>query len=166
MGEPEAVEVLSREGRGPWPRAVVAAGLGVVLVVALLVLAVDQGLRIREERALDACATGLQEAFARATAPLDAMTTYVRPVLENGPTPDLRRGMYALVSEAAAGSGSGLTEVARDCRAIEVSWAHPALRARRDACLRGLDQRAAFLRRVVRDGHEAFRAERPTSPAC
>jgi hypothetical protein len=166
VGEPEPIEVLSREGRRPWPRAVVAGGLGVLLVVGLLVVVVDGGVRSREDRALDGCASGLQEAFAQAVAPLDAMASYVRPVLENGPTPDLRRGMYGLVSEAAEGSESRLTEVARKCREIDVWWVHPALRARRDACLRGLDERTAFLRRVARDGHEAFRGERPTFPAC
>lgn len=166
MGVPEPVEVLSREGRGPWPRAVLVAALGVLLVVGLLVVVVDRGLRSREDRALDECASGMQEAFVRAAAPLDAMASYVRPVLENGPTPGLRRGMYALVSEAAEGSDLRLAQVTRACREIDVSWAHPALRARRDACLRGLDERTAFLRQVARDGHAAFSAERPPFPAC
>ena len=166
MGELEPVEVLSREGRGPWPRALVAAVLGALLVVGLLVVVVDRGVRGREERALDECASRLQEAFARAAAPLDAMASYVRPVLENGPTSGLRRGMYALVSDAAAGSEHRLTEEGRACREIDVSWAHPALRARRDACLRALDERAAFLRQVEWDGHEAFTGQRPASPAC
>lgn len=166
MGESEPAEVLSLEGRAPWPRAVVAVVIGAVLAAGLLVAVVDRGIRSREEHALDDCAARAQEAFVQASAPLDAMASYVRPVLENGPTPSLRRGMYALVGEAAAGSDSRLAAAARECRAIDVSWTHPALRARRDACLRGLDARAAFLRGVARDGHQAFSGERPTSPGC
>ena len=159
-------EVLSRDGRRPWRRGVVAACLGALLVVGLPALVVDHGIRGREERALDACATTARETFAGSTAPMDAMASHVRPVLENGPTARLRRGMYALVSDAAAGADARLTEVAGECRRIDVWWAHPALRARRDACLRALDEGAAFLREVARHGHEAFRGDRPRPPDC
>ena len=159
-------EVLSREVRRPWRRGVVATCLGALLVVGFAGLAVDHGMRGREERALDACATRARETFAGSAAPVDAMASYVRPVLENGPTARLRRGMYALVSEAAAGGDARLTEAARECRRIDVWWAHPALRARRSACLRALDEGAAFLREVARDGHEAFRGDRPRPPDC
>ena len=159
-------EVLSRDGRRPWRRGVVAAWLGARLVGGLPALMVDHGIRGREDRALDTCATSARETFAGSTAPMDAMASHVRPVLENGPTARLRRSMYALVSEEAAGADARLTEVARECRRIDVWWVHPALRARREACLRALDEGAAFLREVARHGREAFRGERPGPPDC
>ena len=159
-------EVLSRDGRRPWRRGVVAACLGGLLIVGLPALVVDHSIRGREDRALDACATRAREKFTWSTGPMDAMANYVRPALENGPTARLRRGMYALVSDAAAGADARLSEVARECRRIDVWWAHPALRARRDACLRALDEGAAFLREVARHGHEAFRGDRPRPPDC
>ena len=143
-----------------------AGCLGALLVVGLLALVADHRIRGREDRALDACSSRTGEAFARAAAPVDAMASYVRPVLENGPTPRLRRGMYALVSDAAGGSEAHLARVARECWAIEVLWAHPAARARQEACVRAIDERAAFLRAVARRGHEAFRGARPRSPDC
>lgn len=159
-------EVLSRDGRKPWRRGVVAACLGALLVLGLPALVVDHGIRGREERALDVCATKAREGFAASTRRMDAMSGYVRPVLENGPTARLRRGLYALVSEVAAGADARLIEVARGCSRIHVWWAHQALQARREACVRALDEGAAFLRAVARDGHEAFRGDRPRPPDC
>jgi hypothetical protein len=159
-------EVLSRDGRTPWRRGVVAACLGALLVVGLPALVVDHSIRGREDRALDACATRARETFTVSSAPMDAMASYVRPALLNGPTARLRRGMYALVSEQAAGADVRLTEVARGCRRIDVWWAHAALRTRREACLRALDEGVAFLREVARNGREAFRGHRPQPPDC
>jgi hypothetical protein len=157
MGNPEPVDVLHREGRGPLPRRVVVGVISVLLVAGLVVFLVDRDVRGREERALAACADEARTEVARAYAPVVSAFGYVRPVLDNGPRGQLRRGMYTMVSDAASGADQRLAAVRRQCRDIDVLWAHPDLRDRRDACLAGLDEHAAFLRSVARHGHAVSR---------
>jgi hypothetical protein len=157
VADAEASEVLEREAGWRPSRRLVAAVAALVLGIGLVTWAVDHTVRDREQRAVAACAADAGTAVTEAYAPVLAMTQYVRPVLDSGPSGRLRRNMYSMVSRTAAGVDTRLGPARNTCRDLDVLWTHPAIRARRDACVRALDERAAFLRAVRRDGHEAFR---------
>ena len=166
MADAEASEVLEREAGWRPSRRLVAAVCALVLGTGVVTWSVDRTVRGREQRAVAACAADAGTAVTEAYAPVLAMTQYVRPVLDSGPSGRLRRNMYALVSRTAARVDTRLGPARESCRDVEVLWAHSAIRARRDACVRQLDERAAFLRAVRRDGHEAFQRWPAADAGC
>jgi hypothetical protein len=135
------------------------ARLSLIVVVACLVALIGTGLwvvddraRARAERGLDRCNTTAQSALKRAYSPVVGMNSYVRPVLDSAGSARLRRDMYALVSEAAAGTASELNDAVTTCREVNVLWSHRDLRVRRAACLRQLQGHQAFLQTLEQRG--------------
>lgn len=155
-------EILD-ERREPLPRRVLVVATALVLLAAIAGWLVDRRVAGREERALAACEEAADRAVDRAFAPVRSSLEYVRPVLSGAPPGRLRRGMYAIVSEAALGAQGRLDGVRADCAAVDVVWVHPALRERRDDCVRRLDGHGALLRAIAADGR-AIGVGLPSSP--
>ena len=154
------------EGGRPVRRRLLAVVLVVLVVSAASLLVVDQRVRDREARALDACATHARLAVKEADSPLYAMTAYVRPVVDKGASAWLRHSMYALVSSVAAGAGGQLAPARSRCSDVGVWRWHHSLRDRREACIGALDAQAAFLRAVARDGHAVLHGSPSSVDDC
>ena len=154
------------EGGRPVRRRLLAVVLVVLVASTAALLVVDQRVRDREARALDACATHARLAVKEADDPLYVMTAYVRPVLDHGAAAWRRHAMYALVSIVAAGAGGQLAPARRRCSDVDVWWLHHSLRDRREACVGALDAQAAFLRAVARDGHAVLHGSPSSVDDC
>jgi hypothetical protein len=129
-----------------------AALLTALMLLGLALYVGDQRARRSEERALDACTVRARTAVHRAYDPIAATWTYVRPVLDNGGRPALRRGMYGLLSRAAAGQCDAVADARDACAGAPVLPVHTALRDRRERCVRALDEHEAFLASAAQDG--------------
>lgn len=123
-----------------------AAGL---LVVAVFVAWLDQGIRAREDRDLAACAERAAAAAVRADQVLGAMAEYIRPSLAE------RGGLWDLMSGAAERAQPPLAAALATCRDVEVLGLHRAHVRERAAYVDYLVARSAQLAAIVADGRAA-----------
>lgn len=156
MSLPPQAEVLSlgrpRRPPGPHRRArLVGLAVAVLLVVAGLGV-VDHRARLRESRQVEGCVRAATSSVAFASARLESIVAYVRPVLDSAPGPTLRRHMLGLVSEAVAPTVPGVSRARQRCAASRVLVVHSGLSATRADCLRLLDGELDFLNAVRADG--------------
>jgi hypothetical protein len=123
-----------------------------VFAVAVAALVVEGRVRDRDERAVAGCADEVTTAVALAGRRIDAMYSYVRPALDNGPSPALREGLYLLIAKSARGADHELVSARRTCSDVRVLPLHDALEARRDRCVEVLDAQRARLQDVAWNG--------------
>lgn len=152
MAEPELLQIGAEPPSRRSPRARIALLVLVVALAAAGVL-VDHGYRVREQRAVGACAREVATAVDLAGRPIHAAYEYIRPVLANGPDREQERALYLLVAKAARhDENPGLATATRTCHhATALAW-HDSLERRRDRCIAVLAQQREELRAIARDG--------------
>lgn len=139
--------------------------LAAVLVVAVVALLVDQGVRRDERAAVARCAQAAGSAVDHAHGKVTLMANYVRPALGGSPPPELRSALYGSVSDAAKEAVGAVRAAAATCGNTPVLAIHEDLRERKDACDESLAEVGAYLAAVTRDGRAAFAVTEPrTSP--
>lgn len=156
------VDVLVQDGRrelvSPTVRRVVLCLLAVVLLTGWLV---DHRIRGHESAGVDSCAARTAAALDAAHGRVAFMSGYVRPALAGAPTDHLRTSLYAMVSDAAAGSAQRLRTVLDACRRTSVLRLHGDLRDRRADCATSIRRALGYLEAVSVDGRAAFRPSAP-----
>jgi len=167
---PPQAEILSLGRRSRPARPHRRALLSVLAVSALLVVAglgvVDHRVRLGESRRVERCVQAATSAVAFASARLESIVAYVRPVLDSAPGPVLRRRMLGLVSEAVAPTVPGVGRARRRCAASRVLVVHGGLRATRADCVRLLDRELGFLEQVEADGAHRLAAGTVRAGRC
>lgn len=152
----ELLQIGAERSRGTSRR--LRIGL-LVLAVALAVsgVLVDHAYRVREKRAVAACAREVDTAVDLAGRPIHAAYEYIRPVLANGPGHRQEGALYLLVAKAARhDENPGVATATLTCEQVGVLPWHDSLGERRDRCIAVLAQQRAELRAIARDGESVL----------
>ncbi|WP_121255772.1 hypothetical protein [Nocardioides ferulae] len=158
-------EVLERAGREPRltsrGRRWVAASMALLAVAGAALWLVEERVRGRDERAVAACRDVAQAADNRSLVTVGFMVDHVEPALLAVREEARRKGLVALVAEAAQRAEPGVVAAVAECERQDTPapW-HPGLRSRRAAYLDYLDARLRWLRLIAADG-QAYYRDRP-----
>jgi hypothetical protein len=144
---------------GPPPARRRPGLIAVVLVVSVALAGAgwwsDHRERAREFDTLLACVRGFEQAAGSASARVSMMSNYIQPALNSG-TPELSRGLYALVEQAAA-AGLPRLEVARaGCSRVHGRPWHSGFTTAKSHVMVYLNARILALSATAADGRENF----------